>query len=136
MSDADEGIASPLSVVQARGKDLETQVREVIAAGEEYGVEAYVLGIPINMDGSEGDQVKLTRRFGTRLAEATGRPVHEWDERLSSLQADEYLAHTELTSARRKARRDALAAQVILQSFLDRRPADGDATRPESGGGL
>jgi putative Holliday junction resolvase len=105
-------------MIERRG-DLARHVAETIAAGEEYAVNAYVLGIPFNMDGSVGKQVKITRDFGRRLAVASKRPVHEWDERLSSKAADVHLAETGLTLKKRKARRDALAAQIILQTFLD-----------------
>ena len=126
VSDADETIASPLGMVDVRG-DQDAQVRAVIAAGEQYDVAGYVLGLPLNMDGSEGKQAKLTRQFGTALAAASGREVHEWDERLSSAGADAYLAETELTRKKRRARRDAVAAQIILQSYLDAKKSTASA---------
>lgn len=118
LSDEDGSIASPLSVIERKG-DVEAQARAVIAAGEEYDAAEYVLGLPLNMDGTVGDQAKLTQRFGNLLGSLSGRSVHEWDERLSSLGADAMLADRDLTYKKRKARRDALAAQIILQSFLD-----------------
>ena len=118
LSDPGGKIASPLAVLQPRG-DLDAQVRAVIAAGIEHDVERYVLGIPLNMDGTEGEQAKLTRAFGALLGRQSGKEVVERDERLSSRGADEHLAAAELTYKKRKARRDALAAQIILQGFLD-----------------
>jgi len=105
--------------VLTRQGDRVQQADAIIAAGVEYGVDVYVLGIPYNMDDSEGPQAKLTRSFGTLLAERCGKPVLAWDERLSSHGADAYLSERELTHKQKKARRDALAAQIILQTFLD-----------------
>ena len=90
ISDEDGAIASPLSVIQRQG-DAEAQARAVIAAGEDYDAAAYVLGLPLNMDGTVGDQAKLTQRFGKLLVLLSGKAVHEWDERLSSLGADAML---------------------------------------------
>jgi putative Holliday junction resolvase len=78
------------------------------------------------MDGSEGEQAKLVRKFGDHLHGLSAKPVHYFDERLSSYAADELLQPAELTRKKRKARHDSVAAQVILQNFLDaeRQPSD------------
>ncbi len=78
-----------------------------------------VLGLPLNMDGSEGPRAKLVRAFGGRVSERTGRAVHLQDERRTSLRADERLARSGLTHGQKKARRDAIAAAGFLQDFLD-----------------
>ncbi len=119
VGDTEGAIASPLVVLSIRG--VAEQVRAVVREGEAYDVVAYVLGMPFNMDGSAGTQANVTRKFGEELARQTGRDVFEWDERLSSKGADEYLRAAELTYGKRKVRRDAVAAQIILQSFLDAR---------------
>lgn len=116
--DTDTRIALPVTVLERAGT-VEQQVQTVIDLAAEYAVDAFVLGIPYNMDDSVGKQAKITQSFGKMLATASGRPVHECDERLSSLAADEYLQQGELTRKKKKARRDALAAQVILQTFFD-----------------
>lgn len=118
-------IASPVGMIERRG-DLLRHVADTIEAGHEYEVDEYVVGMPFNMDGSEGTQVKITRDFANKLAERSGKPVHEWDERLSSKAADIHLAEAGLTMKKRKARRDALAAQIILQTFLDAGRSAGD----------
>ncbi len=132
IGDADGSIASPLGVLTRKG-DVASQVREVIAEGENFDVGAYVLGLPLNMDGTEGTQAKITRSFGAELIKISGLKVFLWDERLSSRGADEYLSEAELTYKKRKARRDAVAAQIILQTFLDARKTQ---EREESGGGV
>jgi len=121
VGDTEGRIATPLRVIVRGGRPTD-DAAQIISAGDEYAVDAYVLGIPFNMDGSEGPQAKLTRAFGALLAERCSRPVHAWDERLSSRGADENLIELDLTHKKKKARQDALAAQIILQAFLDGQP--------------
>ncbi len=118
ITDPERVIASPLVTLQV-GSDVSEQVGLVLAAVEEYDVAEWVVGLPLNMDGSEGLQANITRKFGECLARAVPTPVHYFDERLSSLVADEALMKAELTRKKKKARRDKVAAQVILQSYLD-----------------
>jgi len=77
-----------------------------------------VLGLPLNMDDSEGPRAKLAREWGQRLATTTGRAVHYQDERLSSVDADWQMAQSGLTHKQKKERRDAIAAAAILTDFL------------------
>lgn len=120
VSDPGGSIASPLKTISA-ARDWADQVRDVVKESADFDVDEWVVGHPLNMDGSEGPQGKLTRRFAEALRLATSQPVHLWDERLSTAQADIYLADGEFTRKQRKGRRDKVAAQVILQSFLDAR---------------
>jgi len=90
IGDRETGVVTPLDVVAAcnePGADVEA----VLAVVSQYAVDALVVGLPLNMDDTEGPQAKLTRVFGTRLAEASDLPVHYQDERLSSFTADELL---------------------------------------------
>jgi putative Holliday junction resolvase len=119
VSDPEGRIASPLGVVECAGDVSQTVERVIAEASAEFDVDAWVVGLPLNMDGSEGPQAKVNREFASRLESATGQPVHLFDERLSSRQADIHMSQTGLTHQQKKRRRDALAAQVILQSFLD-----------------
>lgn len=121
-------IASPLDVLEvplARrdGADLLTALAKTL--GSELGPPGsggqVVVGLPLNMDGTEGPRAKLVRAFADRLAAATGHTVHLHDERLTSIEADEGMARTGLTHAQKKRRRDALAAAAILRSFLSDR---------------
>jgi putative Holliday junction resolvase len=110
-------IASPIETIEACGEVAE-HVRAVMSAAEAYGVDAFLVGLPLNMDGTEGEQAKITRRFGDELGRVTGKPVHYFDERLSSSAAQELLRPADLTRRKRKSIQDAVAAQVILQGFL------------------
>lgn len=120
VGDDRDRFASPVKTVEARG-GIDNHVQAVLLVAGEFDFDAFVIGLPINMDDSEGKQAKLTRKFGDSLAKAGGKPVHYFDERLSSHAAEELLAPAEFTRKKQKARLDAVAAQVILQGFLDGR---------------
>jgi len=115
--------ASPVTTVASRqntGRDAEN----IAAVATEYGVTALVVGLPLNMDSTEGPQAKLARAFGEALAKQTGLQVHYVDERLSSFTADDLLRPAELTRKKKKGVQDAVAAAVILQTFLSEGPTD------------
>ena len=80
-----------------------------------------VVGLPLNMDGTEGPRARIVRSFCDRLAQRTGRVLHLQDERLTSVEADWRLAGTGMTHKQKKARRDAQAAAAILRDFLEAR---------------
>ncbi len=118
IGDTESSIASPLAVVQVKGS-LSDQVGAVLSCAQPYSVGEFVVGLPLNMDDTEGPQARLTRRFGDVLAHHSGKPVRYFDERLSSVAADELLEQSGLSQKKRKTRQDRIAAQVILQGFLD-----------------
>jgi len=120
VSDPGATLASPLATIAASG-NLSDEIAAVLSGAKDYEIDAFVVGLPLNMDDTEGDQAKTVRRFGTELGRVSGKPVHYWDERLSSHAAEELLRPAELTRKKRKARLDRVAAQVILQGFLDAR---------------
>ena len=118
LCDPAETIVSPLcqlTVDVSRPEHIITALTEIIT---EYAIDALVVGLPLNMDGSEGEQAKRSRRFGEQLETALEIPVHLQDERLSSMAADEMLAESGFSKAKRKSKRDMLAACDILQEFL------------------
>ncbi len=114
--DAGEMIASPLTVLHSR-KNLIQKIGQIVAA-EDIG--AVVLGLPLNMNGSEGPQAKQVLAFAERLKRYLRIPIHFQDERLSSFGAEEKVREIGLGRTRRQERLDALAAAEILQTFLDR----------------
>lgn len=114
-------LASPLSSVAATA-NWEENAAAVLREADGYGVDELVIGLPLNMDDTEGPQAKLTRRFGDSLAKCGSKPVHYFDERLSSAAADDLLRPAELTNKKHRSKRDGVAAQVILQDFLDALP--------------
>ena len=118
ISDFGHRIASPAGSIKGSGSVLgdSANILHWVANNDITGI---IVGLPINMDGSDSDQTRLTRRLVAALQEGTSLPIEPWDERLSSFQADEVLASAELSQAKRRRLRDSLAAQVILQSYLD-----------------
>ena len=122
VSDAEARLASPLRQLEhGTAGDVLSALRKVI---DDYSINALVIGLPLNMDGSEGQQARKTRRFGQKLADALSLPVDYQYERLSTYAAERLLdTRDELTAKKRRARRDALAALTFLQAFLDHRHA-------------
>jgi putative holliday junction resolvase len=115
--DDQTGFVSPGVVLEIpRGPRL---IERLTAAAEDADAEALVLGLPLNMDGTEGPRATLTRAFAAELAAATGRRVHLQDERLTSDAAEGRLAGSGRTRQEKKRLRDALAAAELLRDFLD-----------------
>lgn len=112
-------IAFPLDTIAGRN-DVTRDARNVADRGATEDAEAFVVGLPINMDDSEGDQAALTRRFAGELERLSGKSVQFQDERLSSAAAHEALDIAGLRGRKRKGLTDQLAARQILQAFFDR----------------
>jgi len=85
------------------------------------GVERFVVGTPLNLDGSAGRQAERSRDFADRLKEATGLPVVLWDERFTSLSAEKTLIEAGVRRKKRRGAIDRMAAAIMLQSYLDSR---------------
>lgn len=103
--------------------------KDVEAVGgyvRELGVEAVVVGLPKNMDGSLGPSAQAAQEFARLLHDRLGMPVHLWDERLTSLAAERALLRAGMRRRARRAVVDQVAATMILQGFLDRRRAVAD----------
>ncbi len=112
-------LVQPVEVVQVpRGPAL---LEALARAVERHGPDELVVGLPINMDGTEGGAARDAREFGGSLAARVGLPVRFQDERLSSFEADERMARTGRTHREKRELRDALAACAILEAFLSGR---------------
>ena len=112
----------------AQGKEIvrrerESKLRQTCSRIEEliveYGVERVVMGLPKNMDGSEGERVEKTKEFQEMLERRTGLEVILWDERLTTVAADRYMSEAGIRGAKRKELVDEIAAVFILQGYLD-----------------
>ena len=77
-----------------------------------------MLGKPLNMDDTEGERVQLTLEFKDKLERRTGLPVHMWDERLTTVEADEIMNEARIKGADRKNYVDMIAAQIILEDYM------------------
>ncbi len=117
--DKEELLASPFAVLQEHNR--ERLVDKIAAAAQETKADLLVVGLPRNMDGSEGESAQNARKMGEMLKAASGLPVEFWDERGTTVTAHGYLNETNVCGKKRKAIVDAVAAVVILQSFLDAR---------------
>jgi putative Holliday junction resolvase len=124
------GIVQPLKVIEAApGDHLLRLVRREI---EEHGPDAIVVGLPLNMDGTEGPSAAAVRAFAARIGEACGVGIRFQDERLSSFAAESHLDRSGRTHREKKEIRDALAAAEILRDHLRERARRGEG--PETSG--
>ena len=117
MTDPDHTMASPLEIYTRRNLQLDAEYFQQLAKKERIAL--WVVGLPVHLDGRESPKSQEARRFGQWLTEITGLPVEFYDERFSSVQAEELLMATELTSKKRKQRLDKLAAQIMLSGYLE-----------------
>ncbi|MEG1742709.1 MAG: Holliday junction resolvase RuvX [Clostridia bacterium] len=92
---------------------------KTVAKIEELGGEKVILGLPVNMDGTEGFRAERTRRFAEMIIEKTGLEVVFFDERLTTSQAYTYMNITDFSSKKRRGVIDTLSAQIILQGYID-----------------
>ena len=113
--DAAETIASPMTVIHGQ-QDLLKKITDTIEAEK---VEAIVIGLPLNMDDSQGPQARIVFKFADRLKERLNIPIHFQDERLSTFSAEEKLAAADFTRGKKRKRLDAIAAAEILEAFLE-----------------
>jgi putative holliday junction resolvase len=125
--------AQPAGVVDRKGGD---GVAEVARIAKERGARRIVVGLPFHMDGRPGDHHAEVLAFAGKLAEATNLPVETIDERLTTVQAERALEAAGLTRAKRKARVDQMAAQFILQGWLDARTFRSGENPPAGAGSL
>ncbi|MDH5675751.1 MAG: Holliday junction resolvase RuvX [Myxococcales bacterium] len=117
LSDEDRILASPHSTLEVGG--LEDAVQRVVAAAAELEAGTLVVGLPLRLDGSEGQSAFRVRRFAAAVAERSGLEVVLWDERLSSAAAERALREGGVSGRRRRGLTDRVAAALLLQSYLD-----------------
>src|SRR5262249_55230939 len=117
LSNPEQTIATPLDTYLRR--DEKQDERYLAQIAQKHRIAGLVVGLPVHMSGDEGEKAREARAFGQWVASATGRPVVFHDERYTTALADEHLRAAHLTPKKRQALRDRLAAQVLLQSFLE-----------------
>lgn len=115
--DAERRIASPLATYERRDEVRDAAFFRALVTAE--SVVGLVVGLPIHNDGREGEKAREARAFGAWLASTTGLPATFFDERFSTALAESALWAAGLTHKRRKERRDRVAAQIILQAYID-----------------
>jgi putative Holliday junction resolvase len=116
-SDQGRRIASPVALI--RRSRFAADLGRLKTIAEEHGAVGFVLGLPLNMDGSEGPRVQATRAFGRNLSGGSALPVAFWDERLSTAAVTRMLIEADRSRRRRSELVDKMAAAYILQGALD-----------------
>ncbi len=118
LSDPGRSVATPLITLKRRKFSVDIEDLKRIVA--EHKIGGLVIGLPVNMDGSEGPACQSVRQFGTNVAEHIDAPIVFWDERLSTSAVERFLvSEADMSRAKRKAVVDKMAAAYILQGTLD-----------------
>ena len=120
MSDPSGSLSSPLGVRHRVSASQDGEFFKELVRN--HSLAKVIVGLPRHTDGKEGDKAHEARRYGAWLAAELGLPVHFFDERFTTVEAESKLKRTGMKQKARKKRRDMLAAQIMLQAFLD---ADG-----------
>ncbi len=119
--DPGEMLASPVTVINE--KYVPNLVQKVSSLASERKAERIVVGLPVNMDGSEGESARNARRFAQALQDECGIPVDMFDERCTTMEAHVFLNATNTRGKKRKEVVDAVSAVIILENYLARRRA-------------
>ncbi|GBD10404.1 Putative pre-16S rRNA nuclease [bacterium HR23] len=119
LSDPEGRIAFPAETLQRR--TLLEDIQAVLALAHRQGVQAIVVGLPVSLSGEKGPQAREVLAFVEALRRASPLPVETWDERFTTVEAERLLREAGRQPSREKARRDAAAAAVLLQAYLDGR---------------
>jgi putative holliday junction resolvase len=118
VSDSLRSVASPLSTI--RREKFTLDVAQLLTITDAREIKGIVLGLPMNMDGSEGPRCQSTRAFARNLEKLTPLPISYWDERLSTVAAERAMLEADMSRKRRAEVIDHVAAGYILQGALDR----------------
>ncbi len=116
MSDLLCSIVGSTTVIHSRNP--EKTIAQIVQLVQENGVGEIVVGLPKNMDGSEGPRAELCRQFAEKLREATGLEIAMWDERRTTVEAHNILSMHDYHGKKRKNTVDAVAASLILEGYL------------------
>lgn len=111
--------ANPRETYVRKGKTFEEDINYFVKYAKDEDADAFVVGLPMNMDGTEGPRAELTREFGEALKQASGLEVIYVDERLTTVSAERLLINADVRREKRKTVIDKVAATIILQSYLD-----------------
>lgn len=117
IADTEVRMASPYENYNRRNKRLDAEYFQKLVSRE--AIDLFVVGLPVHTDGSESQKSREAREFGKWLAEQTHTRVEFFDERFTSVEAEQILDNAGLTKKQRQARRDQLAAQILLTAYLE-----------------
>ena len=128
VSDVELRVATPLTTI--RRTKFKADAAELLRIAENEKAFAIVIGLPLNMDGSEGPRAQAARAFGRNLSPLLDVPIIYWDERLSTVAAERAMIEADLSRKKRAERIDAAAAAIILEGALGRLANIGSAAAP------
>lgn len=111
--------ANPRETYVRKKNDVDADIAYFCEYARREDADAFVLGLPKNMDGTEGPRAEVTRQFGDMLEKASGIPVYYQDERLTTVSAERMLIDADVRREKRKKVIDKVAATIILQAYLD-----------------
>ena len=127
---SDELLITAQGMETLERKDLKRDLDAISGTIRDNNVSEVVVGLPLNMDGSYSAKTKEVVEFMDNLSKAISVPVKTWDERMTTMQAERALLEGDMSRAKRKRLNDRLAAQLILQAYLDHRKRErSDASR-------
>ena len=120
ISDTTLTIASTYKTIFFKNEDYNSTIEEIMNIIKEYNITKIILGLPKNMNNTEGERAEATKEFKNNLERRTGLEVVLEDERLTTMEADRILSATGVVQSERKEHIDKMAAAIILQCYLDR----------------
>jgi putative holliday junction resolvase len=112
-----ENMAVPLKVIEVISK--KKAIQDIAQTVMDESVDMIVVGLPVNMNGSSGEMVDRVMDFVAKVAEATGKKVETWDERLTTVMAEKSMLDGDLSRSKRKKIRDKISAQILLQDYIE-----------------
>lgn len=117
-------LAIPMTIIERTGEKADLD--KVLTLAEGYGVELIIVGLPLSLDGTIGKQAEEVLAFIRTLSQHIKIPVDTWDERFSTVAAESLFLDAGMKREKRRERRDAMAAAIILQGYLDSKKAPQD----------
>ncbi|NLL44413.1 MAG: Holliday junction resolvase RuvX [Mollicutes bacterium] len=120
ISDETQTIASPLTVITFKEKQYDTLLPKIKEIVNQYKIKGIVLGLPKNMNNTIGERANTTLLFQKKLEEYLNIEVILQDERLTTIEATNYMLEADISRQKRKKKVDSLAASIILQTYLDK----------------
>lgn len=120
ISDTTHTIATPLKTIRFEDEDYDSLLPSISEVIEEYKISKIVLGLPKNMNNTMGDKCQIVMNFKDKLVKAFNIEVVLQDERLTTVEATNYMLEADISRRKRKKKIDSLAANIILQTYLDK----------------
>lgn len=125
MSDTTLTIASTYKTIFFKDEDYNSTINEIKDIIKEYNITKIILGLPKNMNNTLGERAEITLKYKELLEKSTGIPVIMFDERLTSVISNSILIEADMSRKKRKKKVDSIAAQIILQDYLNKEKNNG-----------